>query len=60
MFLVTGGHDGSDRLDSTEIFDPDRGSWSAGAVLPSPVRRLRAASIDNRVLVFGIDILLQR
>ena len=59
MFLVTGGTDYLN-LDSTEIFDPDRGSWSAGAVLPSPVRRLRAASIDNRVLVFGIDILLQR
>ena len=61
MFLVTGGFfDGFHMTDSTEIFDPDHGSWSAGAALPSPMYDLRAASIGNRVLVFGIDILLQR
>merc|ERR1719468_824107 len=27
MFLVTGGYDGSDNLDSTETFDPMMGSW---------------------------------
>ena len=61
MFLVTGGNDvaGDYNLDSTEIYDPDSGSWSAGAALPSPMRGLRAASIDSRVLIFGIDILLQ-
>ena len=58
MFIVTGGYDFSDYLDSTEIFDPDVGSWSARAALPSPMIDLRAASIGNRVLVFGIDILL--
>ena len=60
MFLVTGGtQTGTDYLDSTEIYDPDSGSWSAGAALPSPMRDHRAASIDSRVLIFGIDILLQ-
>ena len=37
MFLVTGGWDGSDYLDSTEIFDPLVGSWTAGAKLPRPM-----------------------
>ena len=61
MLLVTGGtQTGSDFLDSTEIYDPDVGSWSAGAALPSPMQDMRAASLGNRVLVFGIDILLQR
>ena len=59
MFLVSGGYDESDNfLDSTEIFDPSLGSWRAGAALPSPVYDLRATNLDNRVLLFGNDILL--
>ena len=60
MFLVSGGavYDGS-YLDSTEIFDPDPGSWSEGAALPSPRSGLGTAVIDNRILMFGIDILLR-
>ena len=57
MFLVSGGHDGSD-LDSTEIFDPSLRSWRAGAALPSHIVGLRATNLDNRVLLFGNDILL--
>ena len=54
MLLVSGGYDESDKwLDSTEIFDPSLGSWRAGAALPSPVYGLRAANIENRVLLFG-------
>ncbi len=56
-FLVSGGRIGDDNLESTEIFDPaDLGSWSAGAFLPSPRNDLRAITIDNRVLIFGIKI----
>ena len=60
MFLVTGGtfYDGTEDIDSTEIFDPDLGSWRTGGALPSPAYGLRAASIDNRVLIFGILILI--
>ena len=54
MFLVSGGYTGSDYLDSTEIYD--LGSWRSWAKLPIPMRALRAANIDNRVLLFGIDI----
>ena len=63
MLLVTGGIDGvsgSGLTDSTEIYDPDIGSWRTRAALPSPMQDMRAASLGNRVLVFGIDILLQR
>ena len=56
LFLVTGGYDGSGYLDSTEIFDPDHGSWRTGEALPSPRDVLRGANIANRVLIFGIDI----
>ena len=58
MFLVSGGYDGSDSLYSTEIFDPSLRSWRAGVALPSPVWGLRAQNIDNRVLLFGNDIIL--
>ena len=60
MLLVSGGYDGSVKIDSTEIFDPSLGSWRAGAALPSPRSILRAISIDNRILIFGIDILFKR
>ena len=59
ILLVSGGWTGSDRLDDfTEIFDPSLGSWRAGAELRRPRSRLRATNIDNRVLLFGINILL--
>ena len=59
IFLVTGGLEtGEDRIDSTEIYDPDLGSWSAGAALPSPRGNLKAATVANRILLFGIDILM--
>ena len=53
MFLVTGGANGSNWLDSTEIYDPDIGSWKAGAALPVPRSNLAAATIVNRILIFG-------
>ena len=56
MFLVTGGYYGG-YLDSTEIFDPNLGSWKAGSALPNRfVMTMRATTIDNRVLLFGIYI----
>ena len=60
MFLVTGGWsrggDTGDKIDSTEIYDPDLGSWRGGAALPSKREGLIAANIDGRVLFFGINI----
>ena len=54
ILLVIGGYGIDDVLNSTEIYDPDLGSWRVGAaLLPSPMADLIATSIDNRVLVFG-------
>ena len=51
--MVTGGrHDGVD-LDSTELYDPSTGHWRMSGALPSARYGLRAATVDNRVLVFG-------
>ena len=58
MYLVTGGFVGLSLLDSTEILDIGVGiGWNFGASLPSPRYGLRAANIDDRVLIFGINIL---
>ena len=57
MFLVSGGYGGGSYLDSTEIYDPEVGSWRAGAALPSKRVNLRAVNIDGRILFFGINIL---
>ena len=58
IILVSGGITGSSPVDSTEIFDPSLGSWKAGAALPSPRRKLQVTTIDNRVLLFGINNLV--
>ena len=59
MLLVTGGTDYLN-LDSTEIFDPSLGIWKAGAALPSPWSSPKAATVANRILIFGIDILFAK
>ena len=51
--MVTGGWDGAEILDSTELYDPSMGSWSAGAKLPQPMSGLKATNIKDRVLLFG-------
>ena len=59
MLLVTGGWDGSDELDSTEILEDKNWSyWRMTAPLPSARDGLRAASIDNKILVFGRNIFI--
>ena len=65
MFLVTGGTGGADvtpmyaDFDSTEILDMMVGSWTASrAKLPQPMWGLRAVNFNNRVLIFGNDIIL--
>ena len=49
---MTGGNNG-DILDSTEVFDPSVGSWTAGARLPRPMSSLGATYIEDQVLFFG-------
>ena len=56
MLLVTGGYDGSDYLDSTEILEDK--NWRITAPLPSARISLRAASFDNKILVFGRNIFI--
>ena len=60
--MVTGGITagaGSDRTDTTETLATDGSSWvTSEAKLPRPMRGLRAANIDDRVLIFGNYTLL--
>ena len=54
MLLVTGGWDLKNKLDSTEILEDN--IWRITAPLPSARYELRAASIDNKIFVFGKNI----
>ena len=60
MFLVTGGTDDLyANFDSTEILDMMVGSWTASrAKLPQPMDGPRAVNFNNRILIFGNDIIL--
>merc|ERR1712079_455792 len=55
VLLVTGGSDGDNSLDSTELLLPSATSWTTihSAALPSPRRWPRGATLDNKVLVTG-------
>ena len=59
MFLVIGGYRANidDFTSTTEIYDHEIGKWRSGARLPSQRNAPRAANIDGRVLIFGINIL---
>ena len=60
MLLVTGGSDGHEYLDTTELLVPGSGSWRlATGLLPRPMSSVRVARVDNTLyLTGGIVILL--
>merc|ERR1711879_381549 len=54
VLLVTGGYDGSDAFDSTEVYNPSVFSWTVKkARLPRAMAGLIAAYIEDKVLIFG-------
>ena len=54
---MTGGRDGRDYLDSTELLIPGSGSWRlATGLLPRPMRGVRVTTVDNIVFVLGEGI----
>ena len=65
VFLVTGGYDGGltsglpSDLDSTELYDSSVGKWAmAGAKLKNRMAGMRATNIDDRILIFGKDYIV--
>ena len=52
-FLVSGGWDGGNPLDSTELLVETASAWVYSGQLPSARRGLRGANIDNKVLMTG-------
>ena len=62
--LVTGGSDSSDYLSkflaSTEVYRPSAGEWRevTGGALPRPMRGVSGVTLNNRVLLFGENIIL--
>ena len=41
------------RLDTTEVYSVRDNAWTEAGKLPARIRAMRAATIDNRVLLFG-------
>ena len=54
MFLVTGGYDGGNYLDTTELLRPGS-EWQviSSARLSRPMYGVRVTTVDNRVILFG-------
>ena len=56
VLLVTGGVTRYGvKLSSTELLLPSATSWIYSAALPSPRAGLRGATLDNKVVVTGIN-----
>ena len=51
--MVTGGVLGGQILDSTEILTEGASQWIYSGPLPTPRKELRAATINNKLLVTG-------
>ena len=57
--LVTGGYDGNDYLDSTELLVPGSGSWRlAAGLLPRPMYSMGVATVDNTLYLTGRIVIL--
>ena len=57
--MVTGGYNYPNYFDSTEIYNDN--VWrTITAKLPTPLRGLRVATINNRVLSFGNSLFLMK
>ena len=57
--LVTGGYDGNDYLDSTELLVPGSGSWRlATGLLPRPMYSMGVATVDNTLYLTGRIVIL--
>ena len=53
VLLVTGGVLNGQILDSTEILTEGASQWIYSGPLPTPRKELRAATINNKLLVTG-------
>ena len=52
--VVTGGYDVShDKMDSTEIYSFRDNVWTEAGKLPVRMTSMRAATLNNSVLLFG-------
>ena len=52
-YLVSGGRSGRKTLSSTELLVETASAWVYTGELPHPLRGLRGANIDNKVLLTG-------
>ena len=65
--MVTGGwyadwdyDEYEEYIDSTEVYRPSAGEWREvpGGALPRPMRGVTVVTLNNRVLLFGEEIIL--
>ena len=51
--IVTGGYRYMSRVDTTEIYSYKDNVWTEAGKLPARMSEMRAATFNNRVLLFG-------
>ena len=53
FLIVTGGYKGANKIDTTEIYSYKENTWTEAGPLPARMNSMKAATINNRVLLFG-------
>lgn len=53
MLYVVGGSDGTQSLDTTEMYDPDKEIWSQGPRMTTPRANVGVAVIGNKLYAVG-------
>ena len=51
--IIAGGYDGS-TLDSSEVYSYRDNVWTEGGKMPDRMYGVRAVTVNNRVLLFGM------
>ena len=60
MLLVTGGSVSTEFRASTEVYRPSVGEWREvpGVALPRPMSGVSVVTLNNRVFLFGEEIII--
>ena len=57
MFLVVGGLQGTNMLDSTEVFSAGQSEWTTVGPLPQAIAGLAGVTLANTVFMAGVSLI---
>jgi N-acetylneuraminic acid mutarotase len=53
LIYAVGGHDGTNALNTVEIYDPVSNGWSAGTAMPTAREKLTVSAVNGKIYAIG-------